>query len=691
LWIALASAVGAQEPAPAAAVAETIEVTATRIPEASVEVPAAVSVVSGDDLRAVGAHDLASALALVGGVSIAAGGDGGPASSVPELWGLREFDAFLLVVDGVPWGGAFNPALATLDLETIDRIEVLRGSAPVMYGATSFVGVIQVLHRAAGSGVREASVGAGRYGSWNVSAYLPLADLGDWRQSLAVRIENSGLKDDRAGFERGHVLYRATTAAWGGTLRFDGDATLVRQDPASPHPRDGRVLSAAVPLDANHNPRDARQDENRFHLVGGFERKLGGGDWSSTLAIDSVKRDVVKGFLSAVSNAPGNNAAGFAQDQEETGVYFDSHWALAPNAATKLIVGVDHLYGKGESEGENFDYHVDLDGSGAPASGSGPIEEFTELEDERNFSGLYAQVEWTPAPRWRVEAGARLNVTKEDREGEVEPASENGGEEGDEGGADSRDVTKGSGTLGVSFQAWKEGIDSVWIFADYRDAFKPAAIDFGPEAEAIEILKPETADSIEAGVKGRLCQGRVDFMVSAFRMDFSNLVIGDVVDGLPVLRNAGEERFEGYELEAGWRFADAGRAQLSYAHHDSRFRDFIQVFDGVPTQLAGKRLEMAPQELAAAAAVWAPASGLQGSVVVNFVGDRFLNKRNTALASSFTTLAAGIGWRADRWTVRLDGRNLTDERDPVAESELGDAQYYRQPARSFAASVSFRF
>jgi outer membrane receptor protein involved in Fe transport len=100
---------------------------------------------------------------------------------------------------------------------------------------------------------------------------------------------------------------------------------------------------------------------------------------------------------------------------------------------------------------------------------------------------------------------------------------------------------------------------------------------------------------------------------------------------------------------------------------------------------------MAPQELAAAAAVWAPASGLQGSVVVNFVGDRFLNKRNTALASSFTTLAAGIGWRADRWTVRLDGRNLTDERDPVAESELGDAQYYRQPARSFEASLSLRF
>jgi outer membrane receptor for ferrienterochelin and colicin len=73
------------------------------------DVPASVTVISGVDLRARGVNDLAGALSLAGGVSIAPGGDGGPASSVPELMGLREFDAYLLVVDGVPWSGAFNP------------------------------------------------------------------------------------------------------------------------------------------------------------------------------------------------------------------------------------------------------------------------------------------------------------------------------------------------------------------------------------------------------------------------------------------------------------------------------------------------------------------------------------------------------------------------------------------------------
>ena len=128
-------------------VTEVIEVTAKGLHEETESVPAMVTVVSGEETRGRNADDLRSALVGVAGVDVAPGSDNGPASSVPEFWGLKEFDAFLLVADEVPWGGAFNPALSTVDLEDLDRIEVLRGPAPVMYGATSFVGVVHVVHR----------------------------------------------------------------------------------------------------------------------------------------------------------------------------------------------------------------------------------------------------------------------------------------------------------------------------------------------------------------------------------------------------------------------------------------------------------------------------------------------------------------------------------------------------------------
>ena len=114
----LATSALAQQPEPKQpAVIPPIEVVATRRPERLHHVPASIEVISGDDLRSRGAGSLRDALSLAAGVAIAPGGDGGPASAVPEFWGLREFDAFLLVVDGVPWGGALNPAVATLNLQ----------------------------------------------------------------------------------------------------------------------------------------------------------------------------------------------------------------------------------------------------------------------------------------------------------------------------------------------------------------------------------------------------------------------------------------------------------------------------------------------------------------------------------------------------------------------------------------------
>src|SRR5262245_65458583 len=70
----------------------TVQVTATRFGEPIQEVPGAISVVTGDEIRARGATDLRSALALLGGVSVAPGGDAGAAGAVPHLLGVREVD-----------------------------------------------------------------------------------------------------------------------------------------------------------------------------------------------------------------------------------------------------------------------------------------------------------------------------------------------------------------------------------------------------------------------------------------------------------------------------------------------------------------------------------------------------------------------------------------------------------------------
>src|SRR5262249_35988170 len=163
-----------------------------------------------------------------------------------------------------------------------------------------------------------------------------------------------------------------------------------------------------------------------------------------------------------------------------------------------------------------------------------------------------------------------------------------------------------------------QDVDHLRLFANFRSTFKPAAFDFGL-AENEGILKPETSKSYEAGVKGRLSGGRFDFEGSVFRMDFKNLVTATIVNNLTALL-AASTRFQGVELATDLLLPRYWFARASYSFHDGKFVNFVQEFDGTPTQLAGKRFEMSARHLASAGLSFAPSQGVIASANLNYTG-----------------------------------------------------------------------
>jgi iron complex outermembrane receptor protein len=671
--LALATPLAAQvQPQQPPVVIPPVEIVATRIPEAPHDVPASIEVISGADLRARGARSLSDALSLAAGVAIAPGGDAGPASAVPEFWGLREFDAFLLVVDGVPWGGALNPAISTLSLRDVERIEVLRGAAPVTYGATSFVGVIHVVHASGGSRATYAEVHGGSFGTGGGGVDLGLPAIGSWTSRFSGDFDRQGFRDEHTSIAKGHALLRTGRAFAGGQLSLTTDLTLLRQDPASPHPRVGAELTAAVPLDANHNPADAYLNDNKIAVSAGFERPIfGQATWGTTASYAFSGESQFRGFLTDVSDMP-DNASGYKENIDINDFYADTHIIWPVMSQLRFMTGADALLATGEARGATFTYTAPLNGS-TQASVAEPGTLNLDADDERRFLSAYGSAEWRPTDRFSLSSGLRLNATTE-RRGEGEEVTH----------------TRLAGSVGAILGLFERSVDHVRLFANYRNTFKPAAFDFSL-AENEGVLDPETSRSYEGGLKVRAAGGRVDFEASAFRMDFENLVTATIVNNLPALVNSGKTRFEGIELASEIRLPYSTYARATYSFHDGKFVDFVQDFDGVPTQLAGNRFEMSAKHLASAGFTFAPESGLIATATVNYTGDRYLNKRNTALAKPFTAVDAGIGFRADRFEFRVDGRNLTNRRDAVAESEFGDAQYYRMPARSIQTGVAVRY
>jgi iron complex outermembrane receptor protein len=292
-------------------------------------------------------------------------------------------------------------------------------------------------------------------------------------------------------------------------------------------------------------------------------------------------------------------------------------------------------------------------------------------------------VEWKPLERLRIDAGVRANVTHESRrDADPDPAAPH------DITSDRTDAHLGA-NLGAIYTVWQQKQDSLGFYVNFRETFKPAAIDFGIGElfEGKQILDPETSHSVEGGLKARLFNHRVEAEASGFWMDFANLVTPTTIGGLPGLINSGTSRFHGFETGVELFLPQNVIARANYSYHDARFKDFAP--DGV--QLAGNRLEMSAHNLAAVSLHYQPPKGVFGGVEVNYTGSRFVDRENMDLAGDFATVGAGLGYRTGRWELRVDGRNLGDRRDRVANSELGDGQSYLMPSRRVDAGLRFHF
>jgi iron complex outermembrane receptor protein len=659
---------------------EQVVVTATRIPEEIGRLPVDITVVDGSELSARDAWDLAGVLRGVAGSEAPPGGDAGPSSAVPSFWGLHEFDAFLLVVDDVPWGGAFNPAITTLDLTDVERVEVLKGAAPVMYGATSFVGVVHVIHYPAGTAANVADIAYGRFASVRGSASLALPEWGNLSHSIAIDGQGLGYSDKREAVRDGQFLYRGALDFGSDRLSLDATVSLVHDAPPSPVIRVGNALTTQTPMDANFNPADARITQNLYHLSLDYSRATQWGEWDTRLSFAHSDIVDIRAFLH-----PDLSGAADTQNQNRfiDDGYFDSHLVTHPMSDTTLVAGMDLLYGLGRQTTRNGNgaYTVPLDGSGLPPSTTVlPVNEIGTVDDHRLFAGQFAQLDWSPDDTWDVLAGVRVNETYEHKFSTdviASPAQSLAQ-------SSTRNLVRASGTVGVSYRAWSDGTDEAVLYADYRNAFKPAAIDFGPDYTP-DILSPEMAQSYEVGLKGTLVQNRLSYQAALFLEDFQNLVVATPSGALA---NAGSEQLEGSEIDAQFALTDSLSLAGSFAYHDARFGQY-EFFDGTSmTNVAGKQLPLSPRVLASAGIRLLPKEGFQATIDVNWIGRRYLDEVNTAPVSGYATLAATFGYRFTGYALLIEGTNLTDERPPVTASEFGSESFYRLPGRMFWVRLS---
>ena len=155
-----------------------VEVTsAFKKPQNVKEVPAAIYVITSEDIRHSGATSIPELLRMVPGVNVAKIDNGNWAISIRGFNGLFS-DKLLVLMDGrilykTLFSGVFWDAQDTV-LEDIDRIEVIRGPGASTWGTNAVNGVINIITKEASktkgglfsvtSGNQERFTGVARYG-----------------------------------------------------------------------------------------------------------------------------------------------------------------------------------------------------------------------------------------------------------------------------------------------------------------------------------------------------------------------------------------------------------------------------------------------------------------------------------------------------------------------------------------------
>ena len=133
-------------------------VTGARHDQRIVDSPRQIVVLTADDIRRRNYRSTPDALADMMGVFVQETNDGGGSPIIRGLVGNQ----VLIMVDGIRLNNSSfrlgpNQYLNTIDLNQIERIEVVRGAGSVLYGSDALGGVVNIITKAAG---REKGTGA---------------------------------------------------------------------------------------------------------------------------------------------------------------------------------------------------------------------------------------------------------------------------------------------------------------------------------------------------------------------------------------------------------------------------------------------------------------------------------------------------------------------------------------------------
>jgi len=620
---------------------DTVVVTATRFNSSDLAVPANVSVISVDDIQTTPAANLPDLLAMRAGVDVRSLYGNGAANTVVDLRGFGENGNLrtLIMVDGrrieslemasINWN--------SIPLDSIERIEIVRGSSNVMHGDQATGGVINIITRRARSSSASVAVSAGSFGAHDLRVN---ASRGDTPVRYALSIDSSESDEYRSNNRQ-----RGTSAT--GRLATDlasGEAFVDVGFSENYYELPGALTQAQY----DHDPRASETSDSWFKRENYYVRP--GAKWQIGADVEAavelnVEQSHNRSWISNWFSYRDVQIQQLALTPRIRWAHGLGDWKSA------TVFGLDLS-----------DTRLDQDRYTNPW-----VAKTNTISLQRKGSGFYVHNTTNPLETVAVTLGARQQRYQQQAT--------------DSSGASTLETTatKTAGELGVAWQA----SSNLKLFAKSTSTFRYPILDETTTLSgfASPAPRPESGRGTDIGAEWRVRGASV-------QATFYDLKMSDeIAYNAATYQNENLQKTEhrGVEIDARWQFARQWTLSASLNDKTARFSEGAN---------SGKDIPLVPRQRWGLGLVWEGGSFGTHSLSATHVGKRYFGGDDANVLDAlpaYTTVDWQSLWHVGAWEITGKVLNLTNLKYSPSGFNYSTAHYYAANPRSAFVSAKFNF
>lgn len=652
---------------------DEVVVTATRSRESVREVPATVTVINSAELMSSGASSVVEALEMRANIHVRTY-SGNPSQAQLDLRGFggdNPFGKTLVMLDGRRLNRMDMASInwMQIPLQSIERIEVVRGANSVLYGDAAIAGVIHIITKKGQDGMERflaLEVGEDDYnaeraglvgssGRLSYSATLENIGTDGWRQRTGFTSRGGGLS---LGYDINDTLSVTLTGSLNDT-EYEMPGSLTKAEMKI----DREQLQPARTWTTAHT---SEESDNEYVNAGMLlEASIPGwGDLEVNFLYGS--KDITMDMPNA-----GYDPGRFNLVEIET-------FGLTPKyiydgdvlgKRNKLITGLDVYH-----ETHTLDQYGDI----------GRLNWTYRADMERDTLGWYVRDEFSLKPDLIVGLGYRTERA--------------------EVSAEKTDITTGlsvlTGQKSKKFHENSAGLDVVWLLGErnklfakfstlYRYPFLDEQAEFQGNTGRFLDLEPEKGKSYEIGCNYYPTSG-LGLELSLYQVNMEDEIV--YVGWFPTGKNenADETRHAGLELSFTYSVPGLFKTYGNYAYQYATFRNGVN---------NDKEIPLVPNHMLSAGVDVDLADRFVLSPSVQYVDDSYLGSdfdNSEEKLESYLIVDLFLRYkpeyRDNKITAFVGVKNIADEKYSTAGTEFfGMNVYYPAPGRKFLAGISGTF